>query len=154
MVISFHETYPVTEEFFLKSVKDKYYAKNISVLHGKIPADVLISDEKYLFIGDNFQKTLIFAPSDSKISDSANRKNIFLCGMHLNDAVTFSSIGETSAFICLQKEMEFCGMKILPFESKVNFDRNYGLYKNISVGFIITLLDLYFSEKFDGTNEF
>ena len=68
-------------------------------------------------------------------------------GMNREDAVSFSSIGEKRAMLCLQREIALEGTFIGPFEKSVPFDRNYTLYKNLAVGFALSLADILLREE-------
>ena len=67
-------------------------------------------------------------------------------GMEGEASVSFSSIGEDSALLCVARELRLRGESVLPFERPVPFDRNFTLYKNLAAGFALSLADLYFGE--------
>ncbi|MBR5459265.1 MAG: hypothetical protein IKV53_00215 [Clostridia bacterium] len=56
------------------------------------------------------------------------------CGMRERDSVTFSSIGEESAMVCLKRRVNFLDREFDPCEFKVPFDRGRGLYANLALG--------------------
>lgn len=72
---------------------------------------------------------------------------VLFAGMEIEAAISFSSIGERDALLCISREFSFAGESILPFEKKVPYDRNYTLYKNLAAGFALALADLYFGEE-------
>ncbi len=56
------------------------------------------------------------------------------CGMRERDSVTFSSIGESEAMVCLKRRVNFLSREFEPCEFRVKFDRRRGLYTNLALG--------------------
>ena len=72
---------------------------------------------------------------------------VFLTGGMRNfDPVTFSSIGDDTAMLCLQQEIFWKGKSVVPFEKKVPFDRDFSLYKNLAASFAFCLAEALFLE--------
>ncbi len=68
-------------------------------------------------------------------------------GMGQEDAVTLSSIGEERAMLCLQREITLGGRVVGPFENRIPFDRNFNLYKNLAMGFALSLAQIFREEE-------
>lgn len=146
-VIAILEKYPLLERKLKKSIAEKSYRGQIIISKEEENADIILSDERH-FSGSGFDASkIVIASSDAIFPNDHAPKNLLLCGMHNADAITLSSIREDHAMLCIQREIEFEELKILPFETWIGFDRNYDIYKNISIGFITTLFDLYFGEE-------
>ncbi len=61
-------------------------------------------------------------------------KSAISCGMREKDSVTFSSISETEAMICLKRKIVFFDVEFEPCEFRVKFSRSRGLYSNLALG--------------------
>ena len=86
-----------------------------------------------------------FCPSTRyfDVISSMRVKSAVSCGMCEKDSVTFSSIGENHAMVCLKRNIFFLNSEFEPCEFRVNFDRTKGLYSNLALGTLE-----YFVKKF------
>lgn len=77
-----------------------------------------------------------FCPSSRffDVVSSMHVRSAVSCGMRERDSVTFSSIGETDAMVCLKRRVNFLDAEFEPCEFRVPFDRTRGLYANLALG--------------------
>lgn len=77
---------------------------------------------------------------DVCIFDKANINNLYKlkkvhnavsCGMETTDSVTFSSISEDSAIVCIRRQILFSNKIISPCEFKAPFNNDLSLYMNL-----------------------
>lgn len=61
-------------------------------------------------------------------------KNAISCGMSSKDSVTYSSIGEERALICIQRKIIFLDKVYEPCEFPVFLHKNISEYQNLIVG--------------------
>ena len=116
--------------------------KNIDVL-------VLEGNGDMSAFADRNIDTCIFSNANAlKILDLKNVNSAVSCGMQGLDTVTFSSISEDSALVCIRRRIIFCGKVIEPCEFKAPFYSHLGLYKNL----VISLLK-YFVHSIGENNE-
>lgn len=148
MKIGLFETLPILQE--------KLKAERIALpFGGKIiledarkgkDYDLILSDKSYLPEPSPFRAQVYLVPGSAHIGTLPEEGILLTGGMNRADAVSFSSIGEEEAMLCLQQEICFHGQSIMPFEKKVRFDRNFSLYKNLAAGFALSLAHLLFVE--------
>ena len=108
--------------------------------------DLVLCDKQILPETLPFTCDLLLVPGDAVFTPFLECQLLLTGGMNGEDAVSFSSIGEDSAMLCLQRELRFCGKDIFPFEKPIFFDRNFSLYKNLATGFALSLAELLFGE--------
>lgn len=115
-------------------------------VHRETKYDLILSDKKHLRHLP-FQASVFLIPgvADSPILPS--RGILLTGGMSHSDAVSFSSIGEEDAMLCVQREICLMERNIEPFEKKVRFNRNFSLYKNLATGFALSLAEILFTEE-------
>ncbi len=82
------------------------------------------------------------------VISSMHVKSAVSCGMRERDSVTFSSIGESEAMICLKRRVNFLSFEFEPCEFRVPFDRKRGLYENLALGALE-----YFVKNYGGEND-
>ena len=102
---------------------------------------------------------VVILPKGGTLSDSAPKKcALFLvdaeekslpealsaaaalsCGMCAHDTVSFSSVSEKEAQLCLTRAFFFHNTLIEPQEKKVPFDPTLSLYQNLTRGLLLTL---------------
>jgi len=70
-------------------------------------------------------------------------KSAVSCGMRERDSVTFSSIGEDNAMVCIKRKVSFLDRVFEPCEFRVSFDRKRGLYTNLALGTLGYLVNNY-----------
>ena len=113
--------------------------------------DLFLSDRSFLPDPFPFHVEIGLIPGAGRGRDGEAilfpREGVFLTGgMKCADPVTFSSIGDDTAMLCLQQEIFWKGKSIVPFEKKVPFDRNFTLYKNLAASFAFCLAEVLFLE--------
>ena len=109
--------------------------------------DLVLWDKNFLPENLSFQSEIFLVPGSARISALPRIGQVLTGGMNREDAVSFSSIGEEEALLCLGQEIFFQKRSIVPFEQKVSFDRNFSLYKNLATGFALSLLTQVFTEE-------
>ncbi len=76
--------------------------------------------------------TCIFDGSNAlKVLELKNVKSAVSCGMQRLDSVTFSSISEDSAVVCIRRPILFCEKIVYPCEFKTSFIGSMGIYRNL-----------------------
>ena len=149
MTIGFFETTPILQEKIRKEeayhfLKEKLHLEPISF--GK-EYDLVLSDKAYLPNPLFFRCGICLVPGTAENLPIIPQGILLSGGMSREDSITFSSIGEDSAMLCLQKEIFLGGKSIVPFEKKVLFDRNFSLYKNLASAFTFCLAQFMFAEE-------
>lgn len=109
--------------------------------------DLILSDKSYLPRVFPCEATVLLVPGGAVIGSVPKEGILLTGGMALSDTVSFSSIGEEDAMLCVQREICLLGRNIVPFETKVRFDRNFSLYKNLATGFALSLARILFTEE-------
>jgi hypothetical protein len=109
--------------------------------------NLLLSDKSYFPKNLPCHADLFLFPGNAEIHFAPKRGMLLTGGMAHSDSVSFSSIGETDAMLCIQQEICINGKNIAPFERKVRFDRNFSLYKNLATGFALSLAEILFTEE-------
>ena len=149
MNIGILETIPVLRHHLVAEQKKNQAHNQLFIEKARIGKnyDLIVSDQSYLPESIPYHTDLIFIPGHARFGSVPENLLLITGGMNQEDTVTFSSIREESAMLCLQKEIFYGKKIILPFESPVLFDRNYGLYHNLATGFLFALADLVFGEE-------
>ncbi len=149
MKIGFFETTPILQERIKSEKADHPLGKDLFLEPVRYGGryDLVLSDRNYLPSPLFFQSAVCLVPGTFENLPPFSGGVLLRGGMNREDAVTFSSIGEDSAMLCLQKEIFFGGKSIVPFEKKVFFDRNFTLYKNLAASFAFSLAELMFAEE-------
>ncbi len=109
--------------------------------------DLVLSDKPYLPNPLSFQSFICLVPGSAEPIPPIPNGILLRGGMNREDPVTFSSIGDDTAMLCLQQEIFIKGKSVVPFEKKVPFDRNFSLYKNLASSFTLSLAELMFAEE-------
>ncbi len=109
--------------------------------------DLILSDKSYLPETLPYRAKIFLVPSSASICSVPKGSLLLTGGMAHFDAVSFSSIGEEDALLCVQREILLRERNIVPFETKVHFDRNFSLYKNLATGFALSLARILFTEE-------
>lgn len=128
-------SFPLGEKLFLEPVR---YGGEY---------DLVLSDKPYLPNPPSFRSFLCLVPGSAEPILPMQGVILLRGGMNREDPVTFSSIGDDTAMLCLQQELFFGGKSIVPFEKKVPFDRNFSLYKNLASSFTFSLAEFMFAEE-------
>lgn len=108
--------------------------------------DLILSDKKH-FHRLPYQASVFLIPGIADPLMIPSRGILLTGGMSHSDSVSFSSIGEEEALLCVQQEIRLGGRNIVPFEKKVVFNRNFSLYKNLATGFALSLAEILFTEE-------
>ncbi len=148
MRIGLLETVPVLREK-LRSERILYpFGGKLIVesVHRDARYDLILSDKKH-FHRLPYHASVFLIPGIAESPVIPNRGILLTGGMSHSDSVSFSSIGEEEAMLCLQQEIRLGGRNIVPFEKKVVFNRNFSLYKNLATGFALSLAEILFSEE-------
>ena len=148
MKIGFWENIPVLQNKVEKCLALSPYKEKLfwEAARWDEEYDLVLCDKNYF--SQKAPKSEVYLVSGSaKIFSQGERGILLTGGMNREDSVSFSSIGEDTALICLQREIFLKGKSIVPFEMKVPFDRNFSLYKNIASGFTQALITQFFTEE-------
>ncbi len=149
MRIGLLETLPILREK-LKSERILYpYGGKIiaeSIRRGA-RYDLILSDKNYFPQTFPFYTSIFLVPGNAQIPVLPQEGIVLTGGMAHSDSVSFSSIGDEDAMLCVQQEIYLGGRNIVPFERKVRFDRNFSLYKNLATGFALSLAEILFTEE-------
>ena len=70
-----------------------------------------------------------------------NVNTVVSCGMCALDSVTFSSIGDDTALVCIRRRIVSCGKVFEPCEFKTNFSLRHGVYQNLVFSLLRFLTD-------------
>lgn len=149
MRIGLLETVPILREK-LKSERILYpYGGKIiaeSIRRGA-RYDLILSDKSYFPKALPCQADVFLLPGSADPRHVPHQGIVLTGGMAHSDPVSFSSIGDEDALLCVQQEIRLMGQNIVPFEKKVLFDRNFSLYKNLATGFALSLAEILFTEE-------
>ena len=153
MRIGFWETTPILQECLRRRAAYHPLGNRIvpeQARHGAT-YDLFLSDRVFLPDPFPFHTEIGLIPGSARGRDGGAlllpREGVFLTGGMRNfDPVTFSSIGDDTAMLCLQQEIFWKGKSVVPFEKKVPFDRDFSLYKNLAASFAFCLAEALFLE--------
>ncbi len=149
MKIGFFETTPILQERIRKEKASFVLGERIflePIRYGG-EYDLVLSDKPYLPNPPIFRFSICLIPGSSEPIPPFREGILLRGGMSREDPVTFSSIGDDTAMLCLQQEIFLRGKSVVPFEKKVPFDRNFSLYKNLAASFTFSLAELMFAEE-------
>lgn len=149
MKIGFFETLPILQQKLTKEFSRDFVGKNLilEAVREKEDYDLVLCDKNYFPASPPFRGKIYLVPGSARILSLPTEGILLTGGMNREDAVSFSSIGEESGMICLEKEIFLEGRSIFPYECKVPFDRSFSLYKNIASGFARSLITQLFTEE-------
>ena len=130
---------------FFADNKDRYKSSFVNNCDGfkvfedddKVTIDVLVVDggaNLDRFRTRNIDTCLCPSSRYFDVVSSMRVKSAVSCGMREKDSVTFSSIGESDAMVCLKRRVNFLSTEFEPCEFRVVFDRSRGLYANLALG--------------------
>lgn len=147
MRIALSEQFPILETALRESMAHLPH-RHRPVLDGKslAPCDLVLWDRNYFSAAIAPRAEVYLIPGGIRIEEEPLSGILLAGGMNRADPVTLSSIGEDRAMLCLQQEICFSGQNIAPFERPIFFDRRLNLYKNIAIGFALTLTEYLFGE--------
>ena len=147
MNIAVYETFPILETALKRSLSPFSSAVHLERARRNVLYDLMIWDLSFLPRKRPFRTEILLIPGFLSAEKFSGTGKAFSVGMNRNDPVTLSSIGEDRAMLCLQREIFWKGISIGPFEKPVFFDRNYSLYKNIVLGFTVSLAEFVWKEQ-------
>lgn len=116
-------------------------------------SDILLIDENMSLFKSDFSCNLCVLCLPISI-EGLKARSVVSCGMLLKDSVTLSSIGEEKAMLCLQRNVDFFGVILQPFEKSIPFDRSLSIYRNVSIAFLLLLLGEYYLKENEKTAAF
>lgn len=93
--------------------------------------DIAIAAEKYINLRHNIKILLVNSEKLPQVSGDGKVSMVVSCGMNEKDTVTFSSIDNDRAVLCIQRNIDDieCG------EFPVNYDENISIWHNIAIAF-------------------
>ena len=149
MRIGLMENVPILEEKLKKERGRTPFGERISIERVKpnTAYDLILSDKSFLPHPFPWQADVILIAGGTRIAGFPKQGILLTGGMAHSDAVSFSSIGDADAMLCVQQEICLGRKSIFPFETKVPFDRNFSLYKNLATGFALSLAEILFTEE-------
>lgn len=81
--------------------------------------------------------TCIFESKNAlKVLELKKVNSAVSCGMEGLDSVTFSSISEDTALVCIRRPIVFKGKSFEPCEFKAKFNTKYGIYQNLVMSLV------------------
>ncbi len=119
------------------------FRRNLSLLGLKIKKES--SDTDIAIIGENAAEKAAVKALMVFIPDSIVNANIISCvsavsavsaGMGPKATLSFSSIGDETAVLSVNREVDFFGNIICPCEIRVNFVKSLSVYENMVYGFL------------------
>ena len=149
MRIGLMENVPILKEKLIREKAKHPFGKEIAVesLRQEARYDLILSDKAYFPSPFPCRADLFFIPGGTKVAEIPEEGILLTGGMAHSDSVSFSSIGEAEAMLCVQQEICIAGKNVFPFEKRVPFDRNFSLYKNLATGFALSLAEILFTEE-------
>lgn len=148
MKIALWESFPLTETLLISHLKKNGTERLVSVEKAKFGEHY----DLVLFEGSFFPE-IPFCSSDlwlapaSCVPKKLPQGTFLTGGMGIDDDVSLSSIREKSALLCIQREIVGKGRSLFPRESKIPFNRNFSLYKNLAAGFALLWEKFFFGEE-------
>lgn len=94
------------------------------------------------FIDRNIDTCIFDSKYSSKVLELKNVNSAISCGMQGLDSVTFSSISEDTALVCIRRRIIFGKVAVDPCEFKTDFDPEVGIFHNLVISMIGFLTDL------------
>ena len=144
MKILCSEPFPLMETYLRDRLQEFSWGEKTpiekSTPHGH--CDLLLSDRTFFCGTEEPTAALTLVSGSCRVTSPPKDGLLLFCGMAPQDPLTFSSIGEDHAMLCLQQEISLHGYDMGPLEIKIPFDRKYSLYKNLAVGFALYLTEL------------
>lgn len=84
---------------------------------------------------------LVESPLTAEIPSSFRAEAVLNLGMHLSDTLSFSSIRDRRAMLCLTRSFVFKGIRFEPMEVAVDFFSHFSVFQNLSRALLLLLLD-------------
>ena len=95
------------------------------------------------YLDRNIDTCIFDSESTITVSKLKNVNSAISCGMQGLDSVTFSSISEDSALVCIRRCIVFGDSVIYPCEFKTRFDYRLGIFQNL----VVALVELFVNQK-------
>lgn len=95
------------------------------------------------YVNRNIDTCIFDSNYAMKVLELKNVNSAISCGMQDIDSVTFSSISEDSALVCIRRRLIFNNRFIEPCEFKASFNRRFGIFQNL----VISLIDFLSNRK-------
>ncbi len=148
MKIALMEHLPILESFLQNAAKKCPFKEKMTVEKAVVGEtyDLILSDLSWYSPRGFASGSLILVPSYAHVIAPPLAGQLLTGGMNQADPVTLSSIREDRALLCLQQELNLLGKSVYPFEKPFPFDRSFSLYKNLAVGFALSLAEQIFGE--------
>ena len=147
MEIVLDEAFPLLRTLLEGQLKEKTYRDRVHLLspgETENRTDLVLSDRSFFPPFPETKARLFIVPSDARGAVSSRR--VLPAGMGHQDPVTFSSLREDRALLCLQKPVLFRRRLFEPQERWVKVDPFYSLFKNLAVQTALFLCDEIFGE--------
>lgn len=93
------------------------------------------------FVGCNIDTCIFQSGNAMKVTELKNVNSAISCGMNGLDTVTFSSISEDEALVCIRRWIVFKGKYYYPCEFKTSFNKRLGIYSNLVISLLNYLAD-------------
>ena len=78
---------------------------------------------------------IVFCPTDC-LPSGIRCVSAVSAGMDSRATLGFSSVGDETSFLCVNREIDFFGKKIIPGEYRVIMKHGVSLYENMILGFL------------------
>lgn len=78
---------------------------------------------------------VVFCPT-GRLPDGLNCVEAVSVGMDSKASVCFSSVGDETSYLCVNREIDFFGKNVIPGEYRVAMKRGFSLYENMVFGFL------------------
>jgi len=149
MKIALMEPFPLLREHLHRALLSTPYASLVlpEAARGEKRYDLAVSDLNYFPPKDLPRAELYLIPGEARVDPSFREGVLLTGGMSRWDAVTLTSIRDNSAMLCLQREITLMGKSLVPCEKRIPYDRRMRLYKNLAIGFCLSLAEWMFEEE-------
>lgn len=146
--IALMEHLPILETFLIETAGKSPFQKNLTIekVSPDETYDLILSDLSWYSPKGFSAASMILIPSYAHVIAPPENGLLLTGGMNQADPVTLSSIREDRAMLCLQQEISLFGNSVYPFEKPIPFNRSFSLYKNLAVGFALSLAEQIFGE--------
>ena len=113
---------------------------------GKEKIDVLVlrrNCDVSAFLDSDIDVCIYERENLEKVRKLNSARNLVSCGMHDFDSVTFSSMSDSCAMMCIRRTISFStGKTIIPCEIKSTFDNKVSIYDNLVKSLLLYISEL------------
>ena len=102
--------------------------------------DIAVATEPQFALTHNVGALLVDSAELPQISGDGKVNIVLSCGMSEKDTLTFSAIDGDTAALCIQRNVNICGITPEMGEYPVFYDENLPLWHNIVISFCEILL--------------